>query len=126
MRSVSLFLPAGLRTPSKTPQGPASQQAPLRPAPPESENHSGVGIVLDASEDGRLVVEHVWPGSPAAVAGIRPGDVLRASVELAKKARHDYWASHGAAEEAAGRLRPLVAASYARKGSLTSDYSAVL
>ena len=76
MRSVSLFLPAGLRTPSKTPQGPASQQAPLRPAPPESENHSGVGIVLDASEDGRLVVEHVWPGSPAAVAGIRPGDVL--------------------------------------------------
>lgn len=32
--------------------------------------------MLDQTEDGRLVVAHVWPGSPAAVAGICLGDVL--------------------------------------------------
>jgi hypothetical protein len=32
--------------------------------------------VLDQTEDGRLVVELVWPGSPAAIAGMCLGDVL--------------------------------------------------
>jgi hypothetical protein len=71
MRSVSLFLPPGLRSSgSRSSHGPSSK---VGPAPrPES----GVGIVLDQTEDGRLVVAHVWPGSPAAAAGICLGDVL--------------------------------------------------
>lgn len=70
MRSVSLFLPPGLRTSGK-PHGPSNTK--VGPAP---RRESGIGIVLDHSEDGRLVVEHVWPGSPAAVTGIQQGDVL--------------------------------------------------
>ena len=38
-------------------------------------------------------------------------DVLRASVELAKKARNDFWAELQASGSAGDRLRPLVAAS---------------
>jgi C-terminal processing protease CtpA/Prc len=32
--------------------------------------------VLDQIEDGRIVIESVWPGSPAAVVGLCPGDEL--------------------------------------------------
>lgn len=69
MRSVSLFLPAGLRNSGASSQGSVAPDA--RPRP-----ESGIGIVLDQTADGRLVVEHVWPGSPAASAGICIGDVL--------------------------------------------------
>jgi C-terminal processing protease CtpA/Prc len=70
MRSVSLFLPAGLRKDSGASH--AATAAPDARARPES----GIGIVLDQTADGRLVVEHVWPGSPAANVGICIGDVL--------------------------------------------------
>jgi len=72
MRSVSLFLPPGLRTSGSRSHGQSSKVRPAAGAPSES----GIGIVLDQTDDGRLVVAQVWPGSPAAAAGICPGDVL--------------------------------------------------
>lgn len=48
-------------------------------------------------------------------------DVLRASVELAKKARNDFWAV--AQSEQPGRLRPLVAASVGPAGDNTTVWS---
>ncbi len=71
MRSVSLFLPPGLRTSGNRSHGQSSK---VKPAGVPSK--SGIGIVLDQTDDGRLVIAHVWPGSPAAAAGIFLGDVL--------------------------------------------------
>ena len=84
MRGVSLYLPPRLRTRSSldnvTPQGPA-KSAEYLPAVPAHQNgpalpDSGIGIELDTTADGRLVVEHVWPGSPASFVDIQQGDVL--------------------------------------------------
>ena len=71
MRSVSLFLPPGLRASGCKPQGPSSGKVGPAPRP-----ECGIGIILDQAEDGQLVVAHVWPGSPAAAAGVSLGDVL--------------------------------------------------
>lgn len=74
MRSVSLFLPAGLRASGGGAGAPQGLGPPAADARPRAE--TGIGIVLDQTADGRLVVEHVWPGSPAAGMGICIGDVL--------------------------------------------------
>lgn len=69
---MSLFLPPGLRATGGKPHGPAASTK-VRPV---QRPDCGIGIVLDQTEDGRLVVELVWPGSPAAIAGMCLGDVL--------------------------------------------------
>lgn len=41
----------------------------------------GIGIVISQSIDNQpaIVVQHVWPGSPAAAAGLRRNDVCERS-----------------------------------------------
>lgn len=73
MRSVSLFLPPGPWTGDTRPQDPSSRRNKVGAAP---RRKCGIGIVLDQIEDGRIVIESVWPGSPAAVVGLCPGDEL--------------------------------------------------
>jgi C-terminal processing protease CtpA/Prc len=44
----------------------------------DAKKHGWVGIQYDKTEDGNMVVEEVVAGSPAAKAGLKPGDVLYA------------------------------------------------
>ena len=46
-------------------------------AAPEAAQPAYLGVNLDANKDGRAVVAQVDPDSPAAKAGLRPGDLLR-------------------------------------------------
>jgi hypothetical protein len=69
-RSRRVLLTAGLAVALHLVVG-ASLQAQPPSVPP-----SGIGVALEQAPDGRLVITRVLPGSPAANAGLAPGDVV--------------------------------------------------
>mmetsp|Transcript_53153 Transcript_53153/g.108411 ORF Transcript_53153/g.108411 Transcript_53153/m.108411 type:complete len:1065 (-) Transcript_53153:98-3292(-) len=73
MRSVSIFLPPGLRDASGKPPGPRTSKVCHTPR-----KDTGIGAVIDQISEDRpeIIVHHVWPGSPAEAAGLLCQDVL--------------------------------------------------
>jgi chorismate mutase len=90
MRSVGLNMPHGLTpqhgssssTPRSTPRAASGNSVPARSGA-AGRDEAMVGIMLDptaapAVPGAGLVVRHVWPGSPADMARVLPGDILLA------------------------------------------------
>ena len=78
-----------------------------------SGEYSGVGIEV-SMEDDEVVVVSPLEGSPAALAGIRPGDIIAAIDGVPVREEYHHLVRHHPGACAAGRVRPSRSASCAR------------